>query len=191
MLAEKYDMYHCIENYKVDDFLKMTTPESHPNLHYFKTMTSWDEFVTRDKDDYLQWLEGVSNETTELEILELLSLPKNRKVIVDTNIPHEVLMQISDRSRVAYMVTTTEISQTEWFNRMDEEKQFLLDVISKTENPKKTLKSFNEVLLLSNSKEVIEGFTKSGFFYVNREFVDDDINEKFKMIEKHFNLSNK
>jgi adenylate kinase family enzyme len=191
MLADKYNMIHCEENYKFGDFLKLTTKETHPNMNYFNTMKNWEEFVTRDKEDYANWLDNTSKEQIEFEILELLSIAKDRLVIVDTNLPHEVLERISDRSRVCYMVTTPEISTNEWFNRMDKEKQFLLDVIKKTDKPEKNLKKFKETLAYANRQEVVERFTKSGFFYLVRETLEDDILEKFKQVEEHFGLSNK
>ena len=188
MLADKYDMFHCVENYDLGNRIENTTVESHPNLHYFETMSSWEEFVTRDKYTYTKWMEDVALEITDLEIEYLLNLPKDRKVIVDTNINHDVLSQISDRSRVAYMVTTPEISRDEFFNRMDSEKQFLLGVIEKTDQPEKNLQNFKDMLLYANRQEVIERFTKSGFFYTERKQVNEDVNEKFRLIESHFNL---
>ena len=186
MLAEKYDMIHCEENYNLGNLIEQTTPETHPNLHYFNTMSGWEEFVTRDKYTYVKWMENTATEITPLEIEYLLSLPKDRLVIVDTNIPHDVLLRISDYNRVAYMVTTPEISRDEFFNRLDAEKQFLLNVIEKTDKPEENLQNYKDMLLYANRQEVIEIFTKSGFFYTFRKFIDDDINVKFDQICKHF-----
>lgn len=188
MLAEKHGMFLCEENYKLGDFIEMTTIESHPNMNYFKTMDSWEEFVTRDKDEYVDWMDNTALEMTEFEIIELISIAKNQKVIVDTNIPHDVLLRISDRSRVAYMVTTPEISTNEWFNRIDKEKQFILDIIKKTDKPKENLEGFRQMLMHANRQEVIKKFTDSGFYFVKRETIDDDITEKFDSIEEHFGL---
>ena len=115
-------------------------------------------------------------------------MPKDKKIIVDTNIPHDILMRISDRSRVAYLVTTPEISRDEFFNRVDDEKQFLLDVIAKSSNPQKNLQNFKDMILHANRQEVIDGFTKSGYFYVERKTIEEDIKDKFEMIERHFGL---
>jgi hypothetical protein len=188
MLADKYNMIHCKENYDLGSVMDKTSPETHPNLHYFKTMSGWDEFVTRDKYTYAKWLDDTSEELTYLEIEYLLSLPKDRLVIVDTNITPSVLLKISDYNRVAFMVTTPEISRDEFFNRLDKEKQFLLSVIEKTDKPDENLKNFKDMLLYANRQEVIERFTKSGFFYTVRETLEDDINIKFKQICEHFNL---
>ena len=165
-----------------------TSPETHPNLHYFKIMSNWDEFVTRDKYTYTKWLDDTSEELIYLEIEFLLALPKDRLIIVDTNITPSVLLQISDYNRVAFMITTPEISRDEFFNRSDKEKQFLLSVIRKTDMPEENLKNFRDILLYANRQEVIERFTNSEFFYTFRETFEDDINVKFKQICEHFNL---
>ncbi len=188
MLAEKYNMIHCVENYDLGKVMDQTSIETHPNIHYFKTMSGWEEFVTRDKYTYAKWLDDTSKELTLLEVEYLLSLPKDRLVIVDTNITHDVLKLISDPKRVAYMVTTPEISRDEFFNRLDKEKQFLLSVIQNTDKPQENLDNFKDMLLYVNRQEVIDRFTKSGFFYTERKTLNDDINEKFNQVCNHFGL---
>lgn len=188
MLANRYKMIHCKENYDLGSIMDKTTPESHPNLHYFQAMSGWEEFVTRDKYTYTKWLDDTSEELTYLEIEYLLTLPKDRIVIVDTNILPSILKLISDYNRVAFMVTTPEISRDEFFNRIDKEKQFLLDVIEKTDKPKENMQNFKEMLYYANRNEVIERFTKSGFYYTFRKTLEDDIKEKFDKIVEHFKL---
>ncbi|MGD9909432.1 MAG: hypothetical protein AB7U79_02365 [Candidatus Izemoplasmatales bacterium] len=186
MLAKNFHMFLCEENYHMNDFLEQTNPSTHPNLHYFTTMSGWEEFVTRDKYTYVKWLEGTAIETTPLEIEYLLSLPNDKLVIVDTNIPHDVLIKISDPKRIAYMVTTPEISRDEFFNRLDREKQFLLSVIEKTDHPEENLQNYKDILLYANRQEVIDRFTKSGIFYTMRKTIEDDIYQKYDQICKHF-----
>ena len=171
--------------------MNKTTSRTHPNIHYFETMNSWEEFVTRDKFTYSKWLDDTSKELTLLEIEYLLTLPKDRLIIVDTNITHDVLSKISDYSRVAYMVTTPEISRDEFFNRDDKEKQFLLNVIKNTDKPEENLRNYKETILYANRIEVIERFTKSGYCYTFRKTLEDDICDKFKRICEHFKLDDK
>ena len=188
MLAEKYDMIHCEENYKFDDFLAQTTIKSHPNMNYFRTKKSWEEFVSRSKEEYKEWMDGTARETAEFEVLHLLSLPRDKKVIVDTNIPHDILKEISGYNNVAYMVATEEISTNEFFNREDSEKQFLLNVIKNSSNPEENMKKFRDSLLYINSQDVIEEYINTGYYVVKRNKIDEDINDKLELIEKHFLL---
>ena len=56
MLAEKYHLLLCGENYGLDRMLQIITPEEQPNLSYFNTMKDWQEFVNRTPDKYLAWI---------------------------------------------------------------------------------------------------------------------------------------
>jgi len=189
MLANKYNMIHCEENYKFGDFLKLTTPQTHPNMNYFNTKSSWEEFVSRSKEDYYNWMVGTARETTEFEILHLLSLPRDQKVIVDTNIPHNVLKEISDYNRVVYMVATPEISTNQFFNRKDAEKQFLYKVIKNSSKPEENMKKFRDSLMYINSLDVINEYINTGYYVIKREHLDDDVNHKLKLVEEHFKLN--
>ena len=187
-LAEKYHMIHCEENYQFDTFLSMTTPESHPNMNYFKTMKNWEAFVSRSKETYEAWMEGVSYEMAPFEILELISLSKNQNVIVDTNIPHDILKKIADKERVLYMVATPEIAMEEFFNRQDPDKQFLLSVIDHMKDPIAALAHYKEIIAYVNRQEKIDQFKQCGFYIIERHTFDDAIEEKIRLAEKHFKL---
>ncbi len=45
MLAEKYGMVHCGENYHLKNCDKFVTPEYQPCIGYFQTMKDWQEFI--------------------------------------------------------------------------------------------------------------------------------------------------
>ena len=87
MLAKKYDLILCGENYGLDRLLQIITPEEQPNLSYFKTMKDWQEFINRTPDEYLAWIMGNSREAADFEIAELIRLSGDKRTIVDTNIP--------------------------------------------------------------------------------------------------------
>lgn len=188
ILAKKYDMILCEENYHIGDFLKLTTSETHPNLNYHKNMTSWEEFVTRDIVAYDTWLDGVSRELVDFEITELISISKNKKVIVDTNIPIDVLKRISDENHVLFMVSTTEIAMEEFFNRSDKEKQFILGVISQSREPQKSLDHYKKIIAYVNRQEKIDMYINSGFQYIQRTSINESIDEKVDFAEKVFKL---
>lgn len=188
ILAEKYNMLLCEENYKFNDFLEKTTVKTHPHMNYFKTMKSWEEFVTRDKYEYESWIDGVLQETTEFEIEELLKLPKNRLVIVDTNIPHDTLKQISDENHVVYMVSTTKIAMEEFFERDDKEKQFILSIIKNMKDSDKVLKNYKETIRYLNRQERIDVFKNSGFLCLERKQIKEPIVDKIIRIVKQFKL---
>ncbi|MCL2593000.1 MAG: hypothetical protein FWD82_06510, partial [Defluviitaleaceae bacterium] len=57
MLADKYELVHCGENYNCipDGIL---TPDKYPNLCYFQTMKDWQEFINRTPQEYSDWIAG-------------------------------------------------------------------------------------------------------------------------------------
>ena len=58
MLAEKYNLIHCGENYHEIITNGIATPAEYPNLCYFETMRNWQEFLNRTPDEYARWIKG-------------------------------------------------------------------------------------------------------------------------------------
>lgn len=129
MLAERYGMICCGENFHSAVSDVIASPERQPNIHYLNTLTDWKQFVTRSPEEYANWAAGVAREAAEFEVAALISLPKDRKAIVDTNIPVGMLKEISDFRRVAVMLSPQSMSVERFFERGDAEKQFLLKTI--------------------------------------------------------------
>lgn len=80
-------------------------------------MKDWQAFVTRSADEYADWLEGTARELAQFEIMELLSLPAEKPVIVDTNIPLGTLKAIADYDHVAVMLADPTLSVERFFER--------------------------------------------------------------------------
>ncbi|HBR31549.1 MAG TPA: hypothetical protein DD733_05660, partial [Clostridiales bacterium] len=189
MLAKKYDMIHCEENYNMEMILSVVTEKDQPNMNYFNSKRDWQEFLNRTPDEYERWINGNEREVMEFEIAELIRISSDKKTIVDTNIPCDVLREISDYGRVAIMVSPQQMSVDRFFDREDPDKQFLLSEIQKTENPQKTLNNFRECIARINSKKYYDEFMKSGFFTIVRKDSELDTREEtLKALEKHFGL---
>ena len=119
MLSDRYDMIFCGENYHMEIADRVATPETHPDLCYNKLLTDWREFVTRSPEEYERWIYAVGREAAEFEVAYLLTLSKDRKIIVDTNIPVDLLKEISDYNHVAVMLSPQSMSVDRFFDRAD------------------------------------------------------------------------
>ena len=189
MLAEKYDMICCGENYHsaVSDIV--AEPNVQPALCYMKSLTDWKEFVTRTPEEYERWIYGTGREAAEFEIAELLSLAKEKKVIVDTNIPIDILKEISDYHHVAVMLSPQSMSVERFFDRSDPEKQFLLSVIDSCDDSESVMENYKKGLALINSREHYDEYANSGFYTLVREDNGKDTRESVcELLAKHFEL---
>lgn len=187
MISDRLGLYFCGENYNLDEVLTKVSPKECPNLCYFKTMKSWDEFVSRTPEEYDAWITGGNVEITPFEIEDLIELSKSQKVIVDTNIPVDILHKISDYNHVAILLSPQSMSVNEFFNRKDQEKLFILEQIMKTEYPESTLENYKKCLEKVNSLEHYNEFLNSGFkCFIRKE--DSNLEDRYTEIIKHFKL---
>ena len=187
MLADRYDMVFCGENYFSAVTDKAAQPDLQPDLCYMRSLKDWKDFVTRSPEEYERWMFNTGREAAGFEVAELISLSRNRKVIADTSIPIDILKEISDYDHVAVMLSPQSMSVERFFDRSDPDKQFLLQVIESCENPEAVMENYRQGLARINSREHYEAYANSGFFTVIRADDGADTREAVcDIIAKHF-----
>ena len=187
LLAEKYDGICCGENYHME-LQKCADPPHQPNLCYFDTMSGWQEFVSRTPEEYDAWITGTAREAAQLEIILLLRLCKSgKKIFVDTNIPTDILHEISDYHHVAIMLSPQAMSVDRFFDRSDAEKQFIYQKLLEAPDPAAAMDNYRKCLEKINSREHYEEFANSGFFTYVRN-ADSTVEDAFGKITTHFGL---
>ena len=188
LLAEKYDGICCRENYH-DEFMDIVDARYQPNLSYFETMSGWQEFVTRTPEAYDAWITGTSREAAQLEIIKLIRLCETgKKIFVDTNIPVDILREISDYNHVCIMLSPQWMSVDRFFDRPDADKQFIYQKLMECPNPEAALSNYRRCLEKINSPEHYREFAESGFYTVLRTS-DSTIETTLGQLEKHFLLA--
>ena len=189
MLAERYDMVFCGENYHIAVSDAVAEPDIQPDLCYRRQLTDWKDFVTRSPKEYERWIYNSGREGAGFEIAELISLARDRKVIADTSIPIDILKEISDYDHVAVMLSPQSMSVERFFDRSDPEKRFLLEVIESCENSEAVMENYRRGLALINGREHYDEYAGSGFFTVVREDTEEDTREQVcDIIAEHFGL---
>lgn len=190
MLAERFGMIACGENYHSAASDKIATPRFQPNICYFQTMSGWQEFISRTPEAYAEWIKDTASEAAQFEIAELLRLTASgKKIVVDTNIPLPILKEISDYGRVAVMLSPQSESVNRFFERADEEKLFLLEQIKKSPDPDKAYENFKNCIAEVNSVERYNEYANSGFFtYLRKDYENDTREEALNTLAKHFGL---
>lgn len=189
LLAEKYNGIACEENYH-DKLLENLDAQKFPNLTYTRDLQDWGEFIRRTPDEYEAWVNGVTKECTvlEIEILRELISKTKKRIFVDTNIPVEILHEISDENHVLIMLADPNISVDRFFERPDKEKQFLYQLLLKEDNLEKAMVNFRECLKRINSSERYMMFKESGFKVITRD-ENRSIEETFSLVEEKFDLN--
>lgn len=190
MLSDHYDMLFCGENYHCTVSDLVSTPEKQPDSCFIKNLTDWKDFVTRSPEEYERWIYSTAKEAAEFEVAELISISREKKVIVDTNIPLDILKEISDYKHVAVMLSPQSMSVERFFDRDDPEKMFILSVIENCDNSQAVMDNYKCGLALINSQKHYDEYAKSGFFTVVREDNGKDTREEVcNIIAKHFGLA--
>ena len=189
MLADRYDMIFCGENYHIGVSDEIADDELQPDLCYRRNLKDWKDFVTRSPEEYERWIYNSGYEGAGFEIAELISLARDKKVIADTSIPLDILKEISDYNHVAVMLSPQSMSVDRFFDRADPDKQFILSVIDSCEDSETVMENYRRGLSLINSQKHYDEYAESGFFTVVREDSGKDTREEVcDIIARHFGL---
>ena len=187
LLAQRYGMICCGENYHDAFPREKLSRWAQPGLCYFDTMSGWEEWLNMTPEEHWNWTEQVSRECVEIEILELVKLSaEGKKIIVDTNIPADILREISDYRHVAVMLCDPpDACATRFFDREDPEKQFMLEQIKRCRDPEATMKNFTAWTLYHPPEET--DWQHTGFFtYTRTDFESDTREETLRILAEHF-----
>ncbi len=169
LLSERFDGVFCGENYHMC-LRDAIDAEHQPALCYINDSTDWQEFVSRTPEQYDRWITDGAREAVGLEIALLLGYAaEGRRVFVDTNIPPDVLHEITSPERVLVMLSPQQTSVERFFEREDAEKQFLYQVIMSCPEPEKVMANYRECLRTINSDAHYSEYENSGFRCIYRD----------------------
>ena len=187
LLAEKFNGICCEENYH-NSRLDSLDKNEFPALTYTRDSQDWRHFIRRTPDEYESWINAVTKECMIIELKILEELSKHEKLIfVDTNIPIDVLKEISDENHVLIMLADPDISVNRFFDRPDRDKQFLYRLLLDEPNSEKALLNFRECLKRVNSKKIYDEFLNSGFKVIVRD-EKRTIEDTFELVKEVFKL---
>ena len=151
-------------------------------------MSGWQEFISRTPEEYDAWLINVAREAVQLEIIQLLRLCDNgKKIFVDTNIPVDILREISEYHHVAILLSPMNLAVDQFFNRPDAEKQFIYQQILAAQDPDAAMNNYRKILEKVNGPEHYQELAESGFF-THLRCEDSTIEGTLNQLEQHFLL---
>lgn len=189
LLSEKYGMLLMEENYETNRFLSVARPDRQKDFTYFLRMKGFEEYVMRPPEEFERWMISVSKEVSEFEIAHLVSVSKDRKVIVDTNLSPETLKRISSYNRAAIMLAEESMSVQKFFDRMDPEKNMILRTIRNMPNAEEAYRNFRACIARVNSRYHYDALANAGLFTILRKESDGDTRDQvLSKLSKHFRL---
>ena len=98
-----------------------------------------------------------------------------------------MLKEISDYNHVAVMLSPQSMSVERFFDRNDEEKQFILSVIKNCDNSEEVMANYKAGLDLINSEKHYNEYAESGFFTLVRDNNEQDTRKEVcDKLAKHF-----
>lgn len=190
MLAQRYDMIACGENYHDVFPREKLSRWKQPGLSYFQTMSGWEEWLNMTAEEHWRWTEEVSRECAEIEILELTRLSaEGKRVIADTNMPVDILREISDYGHVAIMLCDPpDVCAARFFDRDDPDKKFMLEQIGLCRDPEAARKNFDSWMHYHPPEEI--DWQHTGFYtYTRSDFENDTREEVLKALAEHFGFA--
>jgi hypothetical protein len=183
LLEEKHGFVRYRQGDHSDEYAKLETKEEQPAMSFDRS-ADWHGYFAQPPRQYADWMQAELREEAEFTIADLLSIPKDKKVIVDGIIPLDILKEISDYDHVFLLFAPDEMKRAHYFDRADKDEiyQFILSFPDGNE----LLNNVIEALNIDNISER-QKFIDSGFMYKERTD-GDTIKETLTVIEKHFGL---
>lgn len=181
-LSKKYGIPVYDIDERFEEHQRMSDPVSQPSMNWqFKDA---DEFFGRSVEEYRSWLLKNTREQLDFVLLDLMRLSQNGKIICDCHLTLEQAAQVTEPSRMAFMIKKPVNLVDEYCNRADH--QGFSDFIHSATDVEKAKRTCNETLLSLNEK-FYEDVKASEYFWLER---DDkrSVEETAELVAKHFGI---
>ncbi|MCL2592057.1 MAG: AAA family ATPase [Defluviitaleaceae bacterium] len=189
-LSQKHKFIHFNDNWNEDNFKvwkSIITKRYQPNSTKRQEI-DWEEYFSRSVEEFLADKSSDKHgakEQLEFSIIELIKLSQDNKVVADVWIEDfDLLLEISDYSRIACLLAPVELIINDYYQREDHID--FTNCIKSLKNPEKKFETQNELFRIG-ANEMAEKAKKHNLFSIMRS-EESTINNTLKMIEKHFCL---
>lgn len=170
-----YDIDEQFENHQ-----RVSKATYQPAMNKF--FNNADEFFGRTVDEYKKWLLDNTREQLDFVLLDLICLSQNKIVLCDCHLTMEQAEQITEPSRVAFLIKEPTNIVEDYCNRPDHQdfSNFInsaSDVIKAKETCNATLRSLN--------KKFYKDIKESGYFWIERT-AESTVDKTVAKVECHF-----
>lgn len=110
-----------------DEHVSVASEKEQPAISLDRS-ADWHGYFAQPPRQYADWMQAELREEAEFTIADLLSFPKDQKIIVDGIIPLDILKEISDYEHVFLLFAPDEMKLQHYFDRADKDEvyQFIL-----------------------------------------------------------------
>ena len=188
-LSKKYGFVHFNDNWHEASFKvwqSIINEKYQPRSSKGQQTTDWEAFFGRTVEEFLA--AGDYNgyeEYLEYAIVELIKLSQNSKVVADVQLPAELLVELSDHNKIAYMLVDPKLVNCRTYGARDDHKEFL-ECILRLNEPERKIAVQDELFKIGIEKE-FQNAKKHNFFNIVRTD-ESTIESTLKMLERHFGL---
>ena len=181
-LAKRHNLLVYDIDEQFEKHQKMSNPVFQPSMN--KSFQDADEFFGRTVEEYKQWLLSNTREQLDFVLMDLIRLSQDRIVLCDCHLTMEQAEQITEVSRVAFLIREPSNLVEEYCNRPDHQgfANFInsaTDVARAKETCSATLQSLNE--------KVYKDIKASKYFWLERT-TDSTVEDTLAKVERHFGL---
>lgn len=181
-LSEKYHMYYYDSDTKFGEHLLMSNAKDQPAMNIDRS--DWNIYFSRPPKEYAKWLRDSITEQYYFIIADLLSLPKDKLVIVDNMFSPEITSSISPYNHVLCLTSESDIANREFFDRDD--KNDLYQLIMSLNNAKSLFDNVSKTLKLVHSETYDKIINSNLAYYIRSE--NTTLDDLVKYAVNHFKL---
>ena len=188
-LSNKYGFIHFNDNWNEDNFKvwqSIIDEKYQPNSTKRKEI-DWEEYFGRSVEEFLADKNDNhgTDEQVEFSIIELIKLSQNNKVIADIWIRDlDLLMEITDNSRIACLLAPGELIIRDYYQREDHID--FTNCIKSLKDPEKKFETQNELIKI-DAEEMKKKAEKYNLFSIMRS-EESTVENTLMMLENHFGL---
>jgi len=195
-LVEKHGFVWFDENYNGIPFKKWESiveekyqPHKFARDKRFKSEEKydWDAHYARPAEEIFadQSKPGLNEEFLEFAIIELIKMSQAGRVVTDICMPPDLLLEISDYSRIACLLTAPHLVTTVNYGSRPDHRNYL-DWIMSLNDPEEKIAKNDEVFMLGTMK-TYEDVKKHNLFSIVRT-EESTVEGMFAQLEAHFQL---
>lgn len=147
-----------------------------------KVFKDADAFFGRTAEEYRKWLIENTREQLDFVLLDLVRLSQNQIVLCDCHLTMEQAEQLTDASRIVFLIKEPSNIVDDYCNRPDH--QDFSNFINSASEPEKAKAICNETLKRLN-ENLYHAVKDSGYYWVERT-PKSTVEEMVRKVERHF-----